>query len=110
MDNLKDLSALTALNNMMEKGWFSICTIDDVAALLEVNPRGETYTILRPLHCIHFDKMPAELRDAIPGLIQQCLGIAPIFRFKTLQREMIDVTNEEPSTKSRFLRLLGKTR
>lgn len=108
-ENLKQLSALTALNSMMAKGHFSICTIDSVGELLGINPRGcDAYKILHPLHCIDWAKMPQELRDAVPGLIQECLGIAPAFQFKTLEPTLIDVSPkaETPPRRS-FLRLLG---
>ena len=108
MDNLKELSALTALNEMMAKGWFSISVIDKVGELLGVNPRCEAYRILAPLHCIDFDKMPDELRAAIPRLIQECLGITPIFQFKTIARTVIDVTPEQKPGGHGWLRLLGK--
>ena len=106
--DLKELSALTALNEMMAKGWFSISTIDAVAELLGVNPKGDAYRILYPLYCVDFDKMPEELRSAIPGLIQECLGIEPTFQFKTTQRKVIDVTPEREQERHRWLRLLGK--
>lgn len=80
-ENLKQLSALTALNSMMKKGHFDICCIRDVAQLLGVDPKGDAYTLLHPLHCIDFAEMPRELREAIPRLIQECLGVAPTFQF-----------------------------
>ena len=111
MSNLEELSALTALNNMMLKGWFDICVIDKVGALLGVDPRGRAYTILTPLHCVHFDKMPDELRKAIPGLIQECLGMAPIFQFKTVTPIVIEVVSPAQATRPSFLQLLrGKDR
>ena len=110
MDNLKELSALTALNNMMAKGWFDICTINSIAEMMGINPKCEAYRILHPLHCVHFDKMPDELRKAIPGLVQECLGIAPIFRFKTMAQKTINVTpQQEPKIKRGLLRLFAKT-
>ena len=87
MDKLKQIAALTSLNDMMKKGWMNICTVDAVAELLGVNPKCEAYAILKPLHCVSFDKMPEELASAIPGLIQACLGVEPIFQFKTLETE-----------------------
>lgn len=108
MENLKQASALTALNEMMAKSYFCICTIDKVATLLGVNPKGEAYNILSPLHCIDFAKMPDELRHAIPGLIEQCLGVAPAYRFSTLERGRIVEVNPSPS-KSGLMRLLGKS-
>ena len=105
MDKIKEIAALTALNDMMAKGWFDICVINKVADLIDVNPSGDAYRILAVLHCIHYDKMPADLRDSIPDLVQQCLGIAPIFQFKTLNQKVIDVTPERRSEKRRWLRL-----
>ena len=91
--DLKELAAVTALNDMMAKGWFSICTIDNVGKMLGRNPRGEAYDILHSLHCIHFDKMPPALRDEIPRLIEQCLDCAPTHRFSTIrQHRVIDIT------------------
>jgi hypothetical protein len=105
MSDLKQLSALTALNNMMGKGHFNICCVDSVGDLLGINPRGtHAYKILLPLHCVDWAKMPAELRDAIPGLIQECLGIAPVFQFQNLERVVIDI---QPR-RSGFMQLLGR--
>ena len=91
MSDLKQQIALTSLNNMMDKGYFDICTVDSVAELLGVNAKGDAYSMLRPLHCVHWDKMPPEVREAVPGLIQECLGVAPVFKFKTLEALVIDV-------------------
>ena len=103
--DLKQISSMVALNSMMQSSFFSICTIDSVATLLQVNPHGEAYDTLRVLHCISWYKMPTELREAIPELIRQCLGVAPSYVFKTLDQEVIDVT---PARK--FLRLFGATK
>lgn len=108
-DHLRRLSAETALNNMMEGRYFDICTIDKVAAVLNVQPEGDAYKILRPLHCVDWAKMPAELRDAVPGLIEKCLGVAPTYRFK-LPREasvIVDITPARQPERRGFLRLLG---
>lgn len=97
--DLRELAAITALNEMMAKPYFSICTIDTVGKLLDRNPAGDAYNILHSLHCVHFDRMPKELRDAIPALIEQCLNCAPI---RDGQRHrVIDITSpaapaEEP--------------
>jgi hypothetical protein len=45
-----------------------------------------------------------------PGLIQECLGVAPVFQFKTITPEVIDVTPTMKSgaaKKGGFLRLLA---
>jgi hypothetical protein len=82
MNDLKQLSALTSLNDMMQKGYVSICTIDSIGTMLGINPKGEAYDILRPLHCVNFSQMPDELRKAIPDLIRQCLSVEPTYRFE----------------------------
>lgn len=81
MNDLKALAAITALNDMFGKGYLSICTIDNVAKMLDRNPKCEAYTILHSLHCVHFDKMPPQLRDSIPELIRQCLDVELNYRF-----------------------------
>lgn len=108
-EDLKQMSALTALNNMMSKGHFNICCINSVGELLGIDPRRtDAYKILHPLHCVDWGKMPATLRDAVPGLIQECLGVAPSFQFKTLRPEVIEFTESKPQRPS-FLRLLGRS-
>lgn len=81
-NDLKMMAAITALNAMMQKGWLSMSTIDRVGEMLSINPKGEAYRILAPLHCVDFDKMPRELVEQIPMLIQQCLSVTPTFQFK----------------------------
>ncbi|MET3371968.1 hypothetical protein ABIC89_001009 [Variovorax boronicumulans] len=112
-EHLKRLSAETALNNMMSGSHFSICAVRDAAKLLGVNPKGDAYDILHPLHCIDWDKMPAELRDAVPSLIEQCIGMTPsyVFRLGGRQqaRHIVDITPavEALPQPRGFLRLLG---
>ncbi|HDS1834342.1 TPA: hypothetical protein QEM98_000427 [Stenotrophomonas maltophilia] len=74
MDDLKALAALTALNEMFAGSHLSICTIDKVATLLGVHPERDAYDTLHALHCVHWNKMPRELRDRVPELIQRALG------------------------------------
>lgn len=108
MTDLKKLAALTALNNMMAGNYFDICTIDKVADLLGIPRGGESYKTLSALHCIHYAKMPKELRDAIPELIEEVLGVAPAYQFATLTSGVIDVRPVPAAPqRSGFLRLLG---
>lgn len=100
--------ALTALNSMMDKGYMDICCVDSVGALMGVKPSAhESYALLRPLHCVHFDKMPAALREAIPSLVQDCLGVSPTYRFKSARPQAIEVNDPAPS--KGILRRLGIT-
>ena len=92
MQHLKELAAMTAVNEQLRKGHWSICCIDRAAALLNVNARGEAYNILHAMHCVDYDKMPAELRASIPDLIKQSLGIDPVYQFQLMQKEVIDIS------------------
>lgn len=82
MSDLKKLSAVTAVNDMLRKGYANICTIDTIARMLGADPKGDAYNILRTLHCVEFSTMPPELRDAVPELIRQCLDVAPTYQFE----------------------------
>ena len=80
-NQLKHLSVLTALNKMLRSSYFDICTLDAAIKVLGTIPDGQAYTILRPLHCVHWCDMPRELRDAVPKLIERCLQV-PAYQFQ----------------------------
>lgn len=106
--DLKELAALTALNNMMGKGHFDICCVRDVGALLGVDPKAHpSFAILQTLHCVDYAKMPPQLRDAIPGLVQDCLGVSPTFQFTSVRPgAIVDLTPRQE--KAPLLRLFGR--
>lgn len=83
IDTLKKLAATAKLNDMIERGSLDISTVRTVAKMLAIEPAGDAYAILNTLHCVDFDKLADELREAIPALLQQVLGIAPGYEFKT---------------------------
>lgn len=78
---LSHLSVLTALNKMMTGSHFDICTVDSAIKTLGTVPDGQAYKILRPLHCVNWMDMPAELREAVPKLIERCLNV-PAHQFQ----------------------------
>lgn len=83
-DEVKVLAATTALNAMFAGKHFNICVIDLAAKLLGVKVHQDSYDVLHALHCIDWHEMPADLREAVPGLVEQALvqgGVA--FRFQT---------------------------
>lgn len=115
MDDLKRLAAVTALNDMFKKGYLSICTIDTIGKMMNVDPKGEPYRLLSTLHCVHFAEMPQELKEAIPGLIEKCLMVAPTFQFPQPKRVAVDVVYDVPKPgeeveprKRGFLRMLTR--
>lgn len=109
MSDIKQLAALTALNDMMQKGYVCICTIDKIGEMLGINPKCESHQILRTLHCVHFDKMPTELRQQIPLLIKECLSMEPTYQFAmTVLAPPESVVEPVPQKKPSLLRLLEK--
>ena len=75
---LQQATVLTALNHMMSKEWFDICTVKDCAAVLGIPVRDtDAYKMLSALHCIPFAKMPRQVRESIVPLIRECLGVEP---------------------------------
>lgn len=91
MDNIQEMAAMTALNDMFKKGYFNICTIDNIAKMANVNPKGRSYNILHTLHCVDFDKMPKELREEVPNMIRECLSLSPIYEFEHLRKQKVIV-------------------
>lgn len=78
---IRGLAALTILNAMMENGRVDMRALSDAANLLGVSPHCAGYEILNPLDRIAFERMPTELRNAIPDLIISCLNSGPAYRF-----------------------------
>jgi hypothetical protein len=75
MSHLQVTIARVALEKMLTGSSFSICTITDIGAMLDVDPRGTlAFKMLKPLHCMEYSHMPAELREAIPGLIRDAFA------------------------------------
>ncbi len=81
MDDLKQQAAIAALNQMMSKGHFSICTIDTIASMLGITPDPDAYALLRTLHCVDYTAMPRDLYARLPDLIQAALSGHQVFQF-----------------------------
>lgn len=106
-ETLARLSAATAIQAMMTKGWLDICTIDKCARLLGRIPDADARNILAPIHCVNFADMPEELRSAIPELIGRCLSIEwpPAPEPRPRPGEMV-IVPADPPPRRRLLRLL----
>ena len=79
--NTNEQIALLALNQMFQKGYFDICTLDKVIDLLGVVPEREVYAQLRVLHCVDWKVMPTSLYNEVPNMIKRCLGDRSRHRF-----------------------------
>lgn len=78
---LAQLSALASLNEMMRSGKFYISTVTEVAKAIGAVPDARALEILRPLHCMEISRMPAELQQALPKLIERCINV-PAYQFQ----------------------------
>lgn len=100
---LAQLSALTALNEMMRSGRFSICTVRDVVAAVGSIPDPRAMDILKTVHCVEIGAMPKELREALPKLIERCINI-PAYQF-----QITEITPEQRARlQSSQIRLLTR--
>lgn len=116
IERLKIDAAVTAMNKMLKDKHFSICTVTDVAKLLGIHCRKESYDILNTLHCVNYSDMSPQMRKAIPALIADALGEPPAFQFNqppvinVITIDVVDVEYtevQEVKPKSRLMRLLG---
>jgi len=69
----KQLIVQTAVKDLFEKDCFDICVLDKLLKIIDARKAGPAYDMLRLMHCVHYDKMPADLRDRIPHLVNECL-------------------------------------
>ena len=63
----------TAVRDLFDKDWFDICVLDKLLKVIDARKAGPAYDMLRLMHCVHYDKMPPDLRDRIPHLVNECL-------------------------------------
>lgn len=67
------LVVTAALDDLFRKEWFDVCNLDKVMKICNA-PRGsEAHQLLDALHCVHYGRMPPDLRARIPHLVNECL-------------------------------------
>lgn len=74
LEQLKQISVARALQEMVDKGHFSICTIDNLAKQAGVIIPQEAYQIMRNYHCVNFNKMTTDERQILLSLCGQALA------------------------------------
>lgn len=110
--------AITAINTMMKRSFFSICAIDKAAKILGMNVQhSPAYNALHALHCVDFADMSSNVRRAIPEMIKECFLESDVFQFplpntkpavSVLGSDVIDAEAVVVEPKSGFWkRLLG---
>ena len=110
IERLQALAVVTALNKMLEANYFDICTVDAMLKVQRLPVGGDVYDVLRTLHCVYSVRMPKELRDAIPEMLQEVLGVSPTYRFQTLDPAVLDVSPYKDSTPYRLLKFFKGTK
>lgn len=73
LTGLKQQVVATAITNLLEKRYFSICQLNTCIELVGARKGGDAYKLLSALHCVDYEKMGKDLRDSIPLLINECL-------------------------------------
>lgn len=81
MNDIRAQTAVFAINRMLRSTHFDICIIRDAATAVGIQPRKDSYDVLRLLHCVNYVEMPDAIRRKIPELIADCLGDTPAFQF-----------------------------
>jgi len=114
VDPTTSLMVKAALANMVRKGWFSICTIDEILAATRAIPDRDAMARLRLLHCVNFSDMDPELRKQLPALIRQALAgveldVDAIVNLRPAPLQLVDVPGiiEEEAPKGFWRRLTG---
>ncbi len=69
----KRLVVQTAVSHLFKQTHFSICDLRNVMEIVGARKGSEAYKLLQNLHCVDYDKMPPELRERIPHLVNECL-------------------------------------
>ena len=86
----RDLAALTLLNKMMRGPYF---TVTPLSYFISDDDRktSRAYNTLLMLHCIYWEDIPERLRNMIPDLIYECVGVRPTYHYKpsVLDRDLI---------------------
>ncbi len=70
---LKQMVVLTAMERLFDEKHFSICAVRNIAKVIGAPACGPAWDMLEALHCIQYATMPAELRESIPHLVNECL-------------------------------------
>lgn len=63
-----------AVKKMLGGRYFSICDLDGILAVVGAVPNGDTYRMLRTLHCVNWMDMPPEVRAWVKKVTLQMCG------------------------------------
>lgn len=69
--SLDDAIVATAIKKMLDKGWFDICTFNELVRMTGALVPSSVRARLRPLHCIQWNEMPDEVREWVWDAINE---------------------------------------
>lgn len=78
MDDIKMMAAEAALRKMVSDQYFDICVVDSIVKMMGLVPNRDVYSVLKTLHCVHYNRMPDRLLKQLPELISAVLA-SPAF-------------------------------
>jgi hypothetical protein len=62
-ETIKGQATLSAIKNIFEKKFFSVCDLDEMTRMNEVSIPKEDIDFFRTLHCVYFEDMTQETRE-----------------------------------------------
>ena len=55
----------TALKKLLLGSYYDITTVKNICKVLNITPKAEVMSSLKLFHCIHYDEMEPEVREAL---------------------------------------------
>lgn len=77
MPETKQLVAKVLLDHLFTKRFFDICNVAQLCELAGRPINTPAYRVLHGLHCVDYQKMPPELLEQLPQLVNECLRPPP---------------------------------
>jgi hypothetical protein len=78
LDAIQVMATKAAVNKMMQDGYLSICTIDNILKMTGGIPNRKDYDLLHMLHCVKFMDMDPELLRGLPVILQRVIAAEEI--------------------------------
>ena len=81
LDAIQVMAVKAAVNKMMQDGYISICTVDNILKITGGIPNRKDYELLHMLHCVHFMDMDPELLRGLPVILQRVIAAEVVIEF-----------------------------
>lgn len=64
-ESIQGQVALSIIKKMTDRGYFDVCSVDNLADMNNIIIEGERYKLFRSLHCVHFDQMHQDTKEYV---------------------------------------------